>query len=140
MAQAEGDAPDGMITRAECIPYLLSATPGFRATWDAHLRYWEGEDAGITNDIGAYVEYVVDLLQRHEREQLPSIFSAIEALMVRGDAAVHDAVATGFLESMCNRASSGDVMASDFTPFLGPVSRAFCCSYDEWTGVRTEGV
>jgi hypothetical protein len=64
----------------------------------------------------------------------------IEHLMLQGDDAVKDAVATCFLENLINRTSAGDIPAANFVHLLGPESVAYCKAWDEFTGVKTEGL
>ncbi len=129
-----------MITEQNCMSWILQNVPGFQGRWDAHLSYWDGEDAGLCNHIAEFSRYVGDLITENQVEQTKPIFRMIEHLMLHGDVTVKDAVATCFLENLINRTSTGDIPAANFVHLLGPESRAYCRAWDEFTGVKTEGL
>jgi hypothetical protein len=119
---------------------ILERVPAFRVQWQTHLDYWNGEDAGLCNDISQFSHYVTELVVNDQLENLSEIFNLIEQLTVDGDAEVKNAIATCFLENLLNVASTGRVDARKFVNLLGPKSRAYCKAWDEFTGVRTEGL
>ncbi len=129
-----------MITAQECMQLVLSEVPGFRDAWQRHLDYWEGEPAGLCNDMTAFSRYVSDLIAQGNTHDLPAIFNLIEKLMVEGDEQVKDAAATCFIENLLNRASSGAIDARTFAPLLGKESLAYARAWDEFSGARTPGV
>ena len=45
-----------------------------------------------------------------------------------------------FLENLQNRASAGRIEYSRFIPYLGEKSKEFCRTWDEFTGVKSEGL
>lgn len=45
-----------------------------------------------------------------------------------------------FLENLVNSSSNGRFGSKDFTKFLGPKSIEYCKAWDEFTGVKTEGL
>ena len=131
-----------LVAGDECIPFILERFPGFQSGWTAHLEYWEGEAAGLCNDMGAFTHYVCELLAAREppSAELRAIFEMIEDLMVRGDEEVKDAVATCFLENLQNSESAGRIKAESFVPLLGKESRAYCRAWDAFTGTKTPGL
>ena len=129
-----------MIKKQDCMDFILQNVPDFERAWRAHLEYWDGEEAGLCNDMSAFSSYVEDLVAKNRTENLKPIFDLIEQLMNDGDQTVKDAVATCFLENLINRASAGSVPARAFVHLLGPRSRAYCKAWDDFTGVRTEGL
>jgi hypothetical protein len=86
-----------------------------------------------------FTDYVSDLIEQGETKDLPRIFTFIEKLIVEGDQDVKDAAATCFLENLINY-SDNTIPASSFVPLLGPKSRDYCKGWDEFTGVKTEGL
>ena len=119
---------------------ILQQVPGFRERWQAHREYWEGEDAGLCNDMSEFSEYVVDLIADEQSADLPMIFELIERLMVKGDQDVQNAAATCFLENLINIAGTDRLDAKKYIHLLGPESRAYCKAWDKFTGVYTEGL
>lgn len=128
-----------MITNQNCLDWILKKFPGFQRRWQSYLDYWEGEKAGLCNDIAEFSRYAEDLIKQCRIEELKSIFDAVEQLMTDGDKAVKDAIATCFLENLINQVSAGEILASDFIHLLGPKSITFCRAWDKFTGVQTEG-
>ena len=129
-----------MITRLDAMAHVLRRVPGFREQWQAHLDYWEGEEAGLCNDMAEFSRYVSTLIADKRTSDLGRIFSLVEELMVNGDSHVKDATATCFLENLLNVASSGRIDAASFVPLLGPESRAYAIAWDKFTGVSTPGL
>lgn len=129
-----------MITRRDCISWILTRVPGFQKRWQAHLDYWQGEEAGLCNDIAEFSDYAVELIKNRRTSEIRAVFELVENLMVEGDDTVKDAAATCFLENLLNQASAGNTSSSAFVDLLGPESRAYCKAWDEFTGVQTEGL
>ena len=71
---------------------------------------------------------------------LMEICTVIEELMNRGDDTVKDAVATGMLEGMLGESSAGMCDMLTLAPFLGAQTKAYCRSWDEFTGNQTPGL
>jgi hypothetical protein len=46
-----------VISKEQIIPQLLEECPGFRVTWNEHVTYWNGEQAGIYNDLSESLRY-----------------------------------------------------------------------------------
>jgi hypothetical protein len=129
-----------MISKAQCMDLIVSGVPEFGQAWEDHKNYWEGEEAGLCNDISAFSDYVGEQINQGKRDNLKTIFDLIEELLTDGDQDVKDAVATCFLENLVNLASANKLFSPDFVPFLGPNSRAYCKAWDAFTGVKTEGL
>jgi hypothetical protein len=51
-----------------------------------------------------------------------------------------NAACVSFLENLINYASSGEIEYTRFIPFLGNESKAFCRSWDAFTGVKSPGL
>jgi hypothetical protein len=128
------------IRREECMPLILEHVPDFSDRWQAHLDHWDGEDAGPCNDMATFAGYVVEVLQNKRQENLEAVFGLIEKLMVEGDDTVRDVTATCFIETLQNYASGSKIDSRDFVPYLGSESRAYAKAWDEFTGVKTEGL
>lgn len=99
---------------------------------------------GLTN-------YVVDeLIKKHEnitQEEL-EIYGFIE--QVRNNYGsfpeeseefdFDNAACVCFLENLLNRASAGRIKYTRFIPYLGEKSKEYCRDWDEFTGVKSEGL
>jgi len=129
-----------ILAAAECMPYVLKRIPEFETAWRHHREYWGDQEAGLCNDVSALTHFVSDLLAQNSLSLMPEIFACAEWLLAHGDEKVHDAVATCFLESLQNLASHGKFSTTLFVPFLGPLSRASCKGWDDFTGVKTDGL
>jgi hypothetical protein len=127
-----------MISRADAMDLILKQIPAFRECWERHLRYWDGEEAGLCNDMAAFSHYVVDLISGDRLDGLDVIFNLVEQLLLEGDQELQDATATCFLENLLNASSSGKVDANKFADLLGTESRAYCRAWDRYTGVYAE--
>jgi hypothetical protein len=119
---------------------VLERFPGFRARWQVHVTWWEGEEAGLCNDISEFGRYVKHLIAAGEAGTLPEVFAFIEELMDQGDNEVQDAIATCCLENLLNYSSGGSIAPESFVHLLGSKSREYCRTWDEFTGVRTPGL
>lgn len=128
------------ITSNNCIEFLRNTFPGFKEEWSRHLAFWEGEEAGLCNDISAFSRYVVKVIQEKDSVQLQDIFDVVEHCVCSEDQALKMAFTTCFLENLLNYFSSGEIDVSVFVPFLGEQSREFCKAWDDFTGVKTPGI
>ena len=121
--------------RATLMADLVARYPGFQDTWRAHLDYWEGEEAGLCNDMAEFAVYVGTLLEENERTpELEAIFGHVESLLDDGTEEVKDAVATCFLENLVNRLEPGTAYRELFTGLLGPKSLAYCKEWSAFSG------
>jgi hypothetical protein len=123
-----------MIFKKDCMRLILSKFPDFQERWRKHLDWWEGEEAGICNDMTQFSRYVTDLIIYKETDTLPQIFDFIETLMIEGDPDVKDATATCFLENLVN-VTPKMISANSFIPLLGKASTDHIRAWDEFTGV-----
>lgn len=113
-----------MITPADIIPTLLHSCPGFGPTWEAHLRYWGDEEAGIFNDTAQFVHYLVDCYEQGDVATLRSAFDTIERFIAEGTEDTREIAIVGILETLQNYASHRPYGEGAFVEFLGPKSVA----------------
>lgn len=128
-----------MISKKDCIQSMLDKFPGFQERWQTHLDWWEGEEAGLCNNMSQFSRYVTELITNKQVKTLPQIFNFVETLMIGGDSDVQNAAATCFLENLMNMTPE-KIAVNSFIPFLGNESRNYCKAWDEFTGVTTEGL
>ena len=76
---------------------LLSACPGIEPIWQEHLEYWNGEEAGIFNDIAVIAHVIVDLAKRGETESLDAFFLTVEQCFVASDEDARGLLVVGLL-------------------------------------------
>ena len=88
--------------------------------------------------------YVADILNVclsiEKKKEIKDIFALIEIFMNKGNQDVQDAAATCFLENLINYTSAGRLKPESFLCYLGPESKKYCKAWDEFTGVKTEGL
>lgn len=129
-----------MIEKHDCMRIVLRSVPEFYPAWKAHLEYWEGEEAGLSNDLSEFSHFVIENIKEMKDGRKKEIFSLVERLLEEGDREVKDAVATCFLENLLNASSSERLSPEDFVGFLGGGAKSYCKSWDEFTGVKTPGL
>lgn len=130
-----------MVSKEQSIKLILQKFPGFQNAWQEHLDWWGKETPGFCNDMAAFSRYTIMLLKEKKNEQqLKEIFAFIEELMNVGTIEVKEAVATCFLENFINAVAWGRIPASSFVYLLGEESKKYCKAWDEFTGVKTEGL
>jgi hypothetical protein len=124
-----------VINKTEIIPTILTKCPAFIATWEKHQAFWQGEEAGIYNDLSEFAAFIVDAYSRQETETIAAAFRVIEGLLVEGDEEVQTAAAIGFLEDIQTIASNRPFGAAVFVQWLGPQSKgAWEKIEDMWRG------
>jgi hypothetical protein len=133
-----------MITEDECIPLILKKFPGFKDTWEEHLKWWgdEVDIRGLGNDFFIFARYVIERLKEgNNPDELRQIFLFVEKMMNEGTEDLQEYVATCFLENLINGADcQEDFSASTFVPLLGKESKKHCKIWDEFIGAKTEGL
>lgn len=130
-----------MVSDEQVIELMLEKFPDFEKAQKEYMALF-GEDSGISGNMSAFSHYVIDLIEQNKinKDDLNKIFNFIEELMEEGTDTVKDAVATCFLENIINATSWGAIPASSFVPLLGKKSKEFCKAWDEFTGVKTDGL
>jgi len=73
----------------------------------------------------------------HDRRE---IFATLEEELCNGEETAKNAIATGFLESLQAKASSGEFDFREIAAYLGKHSKAYCTAWDNYTGVATPGL
>lgn len=72
--------------------------------------------------------------------ELQKVCDSIEILLDQGQEVVKNAVATGMLEAMLAESSAGRFDMSVLSAFLGQRTKAYCRSWDAFTGNETPGL
>jgi hypothetical protein len=124
-----------MIRKDEMIPILLGACPGFQPRWEEHVAGWNGEPAGLYNDIGEFVAYLLDAYEQGQIDCVRAAFDTLERFLTEGDAETKERAVIGFIEDVQNASSWRPFGAKAFLPFLGPHSQAGWAEVDRmWRG------
>lgn len=129
-----------MFTKENCINYILDNIPEFRNSWEKHLNYWDGEEAGLCNDVSSFTDFTIVKIGDENQKLLTTIFGVTENLLKDGDEEVRTVIATCFLENILNVVSAGKIASSSFVDLLGENSKEYCKKWDEHTGVKTMGL
>jgi hypothetical protein len=120
---------------------LLALRPDFRPWWDDERDLWSHNEGECTTHgvFSAFSHFVADRLSRGPAPELSPVFEYVESKLDDEDSEVSNAATTCFLENLMNRVPEL-IAPSSLVPLLGPKSREFCRAWDEWCGVRTEGL
>ena len=119
---------------------MFALCPDF-ATWDdEEWRLWTNHDGtfNVHQVFIVFSGYVSDKLKARETSGMDGVFQYIETKL-RGDEEIDNAATTCFLENIMNRVPIS-IDPITFVALLGPKSREFCKSLDEWCGTKTEGL
>ena len=129
-----------MITRETLIPYILTIEPNFEQFCEEQRKYWGMQSTH--RDMASFSIFIQERLKSGNYENTLTVFNTIESLLTgtNADEEVKNAVCTSFLENLLHYYSDGSIPSESFIPFLGPESREYCKSWEEFTGVKTPGL
>ena len=126
-----------MYTANNTMEKIVSSFPDFKDSWNAHLKYWEGDDERtIGIDITAFCSFVIKKLKVKEDYNYNLVFDLIEELLVKGNEEVSYAVEFQFLENILNSSAYGHFPIDSFFNYLGKESKAFCKANEEFWGIK----
>jgi len=133
-----------MVSEIEVINIILDKFPDFEEYWKQEVEELWGEDnPGVSADMVVFSHYIKDLIIKNNKadeDVIEQSFILAEYLMKEGTVKVKDAVATCFLENLINAVAWERIPASSFIHLLGKESKKYCKAWDEFTGVKTEGL
>jgi hypothetical protein len=120
---------------------LVSLCPDFVAVWNDRRDLWTTDDGSFTvhGVFGVFSSYIGDRLVQGADPELRTVFEYVESKLTGDDSEVANAACTCFLENLMNRVPE-TIPPLHLVPFLGPKSREFCRAWDQWCGVKTEGL
>jgi len=125
-----------VITTDQAFDLLVEGSPSyFGATeLDRYVAAFEDDETpDLFIRMSAFAHFVVDLVARDQRQELRSIFAAVEQLIEHGDADTVELVELGLIETVQNIVSHEDVIvdADRVVPFLGPAAAKVWSVHDE---------
>ena len=123
--------PVKVIPKADVMPLLLGACPGFEPMWRDHLRYWGSEERGIFNDTGEFATYLVCSYARGETTEFGGAFDVVERLIEYGDEEARASAIVGVLESVQVQSTHHSFGPEPFRQWLGPLSNK------AWSDIET---
>ena len=133
-------ARESKIGIEEAVDALLKSADFLRFAHEKLLEEWSPDTPPSTIVFSTFGECFCSHSPTSSETTLIRICKLIEELMSRGDDGVMNAVATGMLEAMLAESSAGRFEFETVTPFLGAHTKAFCRSWDEFTGYHTSGL
>lgn len=129
-----------MIFKEDCMTIILEKFPEFLDNWKKHLKFWDGEEPGLCNDLSAFSTFVIENLSKMKEERRKEIFNVMEDILCKGEESVKEAVVTCFLENLQNSTEPGKFSGKSFVGYLGTRAREYCIAWDKLTGVKTDGL
>ena len=120
---------------------LIDLCPDFAAWWaeDGLFRTEDDGSFSVHGVVAVFSHFVAARLAQEPTEELQRIFQFVESNLTDDGSDLDNALCTCFLENLMNRVPE-TIEASRLVPLLGPKARRFCRGYDEWCGMRTEGL
>lgn len=132
-----------MVSTINSTEIILQTFPEFKKIWEKEIiESWGGEsnDSVIMIEFSRYIKNMIAKNDIADQSCIKLAFELAEKLMNEGASAVQDAVATCFLENLINAVAWGDIPPTSFIHLLGEESKKYCKAWDEFTGVKTEGL
>ncbi len=126
------------ITEENCMETLVEQFSGFAGYWSSYIKEG-GADDGLTIKLMSFARYIIDLAKNNETSELEKIFNFVEYLVCHGDESVQTAMTTGLLEGLLN-ISPERINFKVICPYLGKESKEYCRAWDEFCGLKTEGL
>ncbi|MCH9612094.1 MAG: hypothetical protein S4CHLAM102_05770 [Chlamydiia bacterium] len=117
---------------------MIEKLPGFQRHWDLYIKN-EGKRGGIHSHMLPLIEYTVECIHSKNSQSIKNVFDLVETLMIHGDPSLQCAVATSYLEGLLLR-DPEEIQFSTFVKYLGKNSVEYCRAWDEFCGVKTEGL
>jgi len=103
---------------------LRQAFPDFCGRWKKHIAFWGGNSAGFYNDMGEFVQFVVeDVYEKGNLDETRRVFQLLEQLLVDADQETRNLIGLGFFETLQNVASHRPQGNKVYEQFFGPTSK-----------------
>jgi hypothetical protein len=121
---------------------LESITSGFSEVWSDWLKedeeFGDGEEPNEHTVFLEYNEFIIPQIDTLSSENKIILFSYIEDSLNSNDGNLSEAIATCFLESLLQK--SARFRPDNYFPFLGSESIKHSKAWDEFNGIKTNGL
>lgn len=130
-----------MVSDQQVIEKINECFPTYKKIRKEYIELF-GENSGIFGEMSAFSHFIIDSLIKEnvKKADLKKLFEFIEQVMNEGSDTSKDAIATCLLENLINAVAWKKIPSSMFVTLLGKESKKFCRAWDEFTGVKTEGL
>ena len=106
------------------ISALRQAFPDFCDRWKKHIAWWGGNSGSSYNDMGEFVQFVVeDLYEKGNLDETRRAFQLLEKLLVDADQETRNLIGLGFFETLQNVASHRPQGNKVYEQFFGQMSK-----------------
>ena len=132
-----------MIRATEILPLLIKTYPDTRDELIRTVSSWLPKSGAISpHTIMTHLSHrVANNLMNNNYQFSEELFDLVELLIIEGDEDVKNATCTCFLANLQNIASNeNEFEDSHYVSLLRAKSTEFCKRWDEYTGVKTEGL
>jgi hypothetical protein len=126
------------ITLEQSLILLKERFPNFIPYWESYTTYWEIYEGSIAQ-MTPFAQYAIEMIKTKNTPEIKRIFEFIEFLLCEGDESVQAGAATIFLEYLLSKDPT-EIKFSTFCQYLGKNSLGYCRDWDEYCGVRTDGL
>jgi hypothetical protein len=113
-----------MITKAQMIDPILTASPSFTSVWNEFLNEWKDEkELPIYLVLGELARHITKLHADGQTREVKDIFSVVEKWHLDGDSYVQEAASVGLLEDLQNSNVVGEDVPHALEAYLLPETR-----------------
>lgn len=127
------------IDTGTAVQRLLKAADHIQEAYESLVEEWSPDTPPSTIVFSTLGRSLCSHASSSPESELVETWNTIEDLVMYGDETVKNAVTTGLLEVMLAESSAGRFDMSTLLRFLGPETKAYCRSWDAFTGNKTEG-
>ncbi len=109
-------------SQPDLMPLFLEACPEFVPSWQKHLEWWNGEDAGAYNNISVLARFIIESYESEDLEPIKRIFALTESLLEKEELQITEILTIGLIEDIQNISLGRPYGCDVFLKFLGPRS------------------
>jgi hypothetical protein len=95
----------------------------YRPSWEDHLAWWRGEEAGSFNDVSVFAHHIVDSYARGLTAECAPFFATVERIIEEGDEQARELVTIGVLDDIQTISTHHPFGPDAFHQWLGPRCR-----------------
>lgn len=127
------------ITEEQFSILLKEKFPKFSPHWEAHIAYWADDAEKMIPMWYPFSDYAIEVIKANDANEIKNILDFAELMLCEGNQSVQDGIATVFLEHLLAK-DSDEIKFSTICKYLGKNSIEYCKAWDNFCGVRTEGL